>query len=61
MSSKSKSEEQKLAALIKKTAAKAAQKKPKARAQYDTTLPPETSDEDIERRDFFKEMKRREF
>ena len=61
MSSKSKSEEQKMAKLIKKIANKAAQQKPKERRRYDTTLPPETSDEDIERRDFFKEMKKREF
>ena len=59
--SKSKSEEQKLAALIRKNAAKAAQAKRKIQRQYDSTLPPETSDEDIERRDFFSEMKKREF
>lgn len=61
MSSKSKSEEQRMAKLVKKLANTSAQKKPKARQKYDTTLPPETSDDDIERRDFFKEMKRREF
>lgn len=57
----SKSDDAKLAALARKNAAKAA--KPKAqnrRRQYDATLPPET-DEDIERRDFFAEMKKREF
>lgn len=58
----SKSEEQRLAALIRKNAAKAAAKtKKNLRRQYDPTLPPEPSDEDIERRDFFSEMKKREF
>jgi len=57
----SKSDEQKLAALVKKNAAKAARAKQKAKRQYDTTLPPETTDEDLERRDFFSEMKKREF
>lgn len=59
----SKSEEQKLAALIKKNIAKAAAK-PKAtlRSQYDTTLRPDpNTDDDLERRDFFSEMKKREF
>jgi len=57
----SKSDDQKLAALAKKNAAKAAAK-PKAtgRRQYDSTLPPE-ADEDIELRNFFSEMKKREF
>ena len=61
MSSKGKSEEQKMAKLIKKIGNKAAQQKPKQRQRYDTTLPPDVSDDDIERRDFFKEMKKREF
>jgi hypothetical protein len=58
----SKSEEQKLAALIKKNMAKAAAK-PKSglRKQYDTTLPPDQSEDDLERRDFFSEMQKREF
>lgn len=56
----SKSEQQRLAALAKKNAAKAAQSKVKVRRQYDSTLPPET-DEDLERRRFFSEMKKREF
>jgi len=56
----SKSDDQKLAALIRKNAAKAARPKAKRRRQYDATLPPET-DEDTERRDFFSEMKKREF
>ena len=59
----SKSDEQKLAALVRKNAAKAAKAKSKSnlRRQYDHTLPPETTDEDLERRDFFSEMKKREF
>ena len=57
----SKTDDEKLAKLIKKNMAKAAQAKPKARRRYDTTLPPETTDDDIERRDFFSEMKKREF
>ena len=61
MSQKGKSEQEKMAKLIKKLGNKASQQKPKQRARYDTTLPPETSDDDIERRDFFKEMKKREF
>ena len=46
---------------MKKNAAKAARAKQKVKRQYDTTLPPETTDEDLERRDFFSEMKKREF
>ena len=57
----SKSDEQKLAALVRKTAAKAASAKRKVKRQYDPTLPPDTTDEDLERRDFFSEMKKREF
>ncbi len=57
----SKSDEQKLAALVRKNAAKAAAAKRKVKRQYDSTLPPDTTDEDLERRDFFKEMKKREF
>lgn len=57
----SKSEEEKLAKLIRKNVAKVERAKPKARRRYDPTLPPETSDDDIERREFFKEMKKREF
>jgi hypothetical protein len=57
----SKSEDEKMAKLIKKNVAKAAKAKPKTRRQYDTTLPPETTDDDLERRDFFSEMKKREF
>jgi len=57
----SKSDDQKLAALVRKTAAKAAKAKRKVQRQYDATLPPDTTDEDLERRDFFSEMKKREF
>ena len=58
----SKSDDRKLAALVKKNAAKAAKAKAKtkARRQYDDTLPPET-EEDTELRRFFSEMKKREF
>ncbi|UCF40923.1 MAG: hypothetical protein JSW43_00840 [Gemmatimonadota bacterium] len=55
-----KSDDQKLAALVKKNAAKAAKAKKKTRRQYDKTLPPE-GDDDTELRDFFSEMKKREF
>ena len=50
-----------MAKLVKKLANNVANKKPAERKRYDTTLPPETSDDDLERRDFFKEMKKREF
>ncbi len=56
----SKSDDRKLAALVKKNAAKAAKSKKKARRQYDETLRPETED-DTELRSFFSEMKKREF
>ncbi len=56
----SKSDDEKLAALVKKNAAKAAKSKDKVRRRYDETLSPET-DEDTERRSFFSEMKKREF
>ncbi len=56
-----KSDEQKLAALIKKNAAKAEAAKQKVKRNYDSTLRSETTDDDIERRDFFSEMKKREF
>jgi hypothetical protein len=55
-----KGEERKLAALAKKNAAKAAKTKPNRRRRYDDTLPPER-EEDLELRDFFSEMKKREF
>jgi len=56
----SKREEQKLAALVKKNAAKVAGKR-KVPRRYDTTLPPETTDEDLAAREFFSEMKKRDF
>lgn len=56
----SKTEDERMAKLIRKNVAKAQKAKPKAK-RYDPTLPPETSDSDIERREFFKEMKKREF
>jgi len=59
----SNSEEKKLAALIKKNIAKAEAKKPKAklRKQFDDTLQAEGGEADLDRRDFFSEMKKREF
>ncbi len=57
----SKSDDEKLAALVRKNAAKAARAKRKVKRQYDNTLPPETTEEDLDRRDFFSEMKKREF
>ncbi len=57
----SKSDDAKLAALVRKNAAKAARAKRKVKRQYDNTLPPETTDDDLDRRDFFSEMKKREF
>ena len=56
-----KSDEEKLAKLIKKNVAKAEAAKQKTKRNYDSTLKSETTDEDIERRDFFSEMKKREF
>ena len=57
-------DEKQLARLIKQNIAKtdaARAKKPKSK-QYDSTLHrPETKDDDLEREDFFDEMKRREF
>ena len=59
----SKSEDKKIAALIKKNMAKAEAKKPKAklRKQFDDTLQPEGGEDELDRRDFFSEMKKREF
>lgn len=56
----SKSDDQKIAALVKKNAAKAAKQKQPTRQQYDDTLKSEL-DDDVERRKFFSEMKKREF
>ena len=55
-----KSDEQKLAKLIRKNIAKAEGAKPKARQKYDPTLPPQV-EEDLELRTFFSDMKKREF
>lgn len=60
-SAMSKSEDERMAKLIKKNIAKAEKAKPKTRRKYDPTLPAETTDDDLERRDFFSEMKKREF
>jgi len=59
----SKSEDKKIAALIKKNMDKAEAKKPKAklRKQFDDTLQPEGGEGDLDSRDFFSEMKKREF
>ena len=57
----SKSDDQKLAALVRKNAAKAAAVKEKQRRQMQKISPPELTDEDIATRDFFSEMKKREF
>ncbi|HEX9630861.1 MAG TPA: hypothetical protein VGA02_00240 [Gemmatimonadales bacterium] len=54
------SDERKLAALVKKTAAKVANAKPKGQRRHDPTLPPDSED-DAERQRFFSEMKKREF
>ncbi len=56
----SKSDDRKLAALVKKNAAKAAKAKTKGRRRYDDTLPPER-EQDPDLRHFFSEMKKREF
>lgn len=56
----SKSDDRKLAALVKKNAAKVAKSKPKARRKYDDTLSPE-AEEDAESQSLFSEMKKREF
>lgn len=56
----SKQDEQKMAALIRKNAAKAEKAKQSGRKQFDQTLPPR-SEEDDERDRFFSEMQKREF
>lgn len=55
-----KGDDKKLEALARKNAAKAAKAKPNRRRQYDDTLQPER-EEDLELRDFFSEMKKRDF
>lgn len=54
-----KADDQRLAALAKKNAAKAAKPKPPKRHQFDDTLRSD-SEEDLDARNFFREMKRRE-
>jgi len=56
----SKSDDQKLAALARKNAAKAAKAKEKQRHQHDDTLRTK-DDEDLDSQRFFSEMKKREF
>ena len=55
-----KADDQRLAALVKKNAAKAAKPKKNPRRKFDDTLREET-EEDYDSRKFFQEMKRREF
>lgn len=55
-----KSDDKKLEALAKKNAAKAAKAKTQRRHRYDDTLSPEM-EEDTDVRDFFSEMKKRDF
>jgi hypothetical protein len=55
-------DEKQIAKLIKKTTQKVEQKKRPSARQYDSTLTrKETEDTDMEREEFFDEMKRREF
>lgn len=56
----SKSDDRKLAALVKKNAAKVAKSKPKTRRKYDDTLQSE-AEEDADSQSLFSEMKKREF
>ncbi|HYK11179.1 MAG TPA: hypothetical protein VEV39_10290 [Gemmatimonadales bacterium] len=57
-----KSDDAQMAKLVKKLSQQAQQKpKKNLKRQGDPTLPPETTDADLERQDFFKEMKKREF
>ena len=56
----SKSDEQKLAALVRKNAAKAERNKKQEKRRFDETLP-QDGEEDTDRRNFFSEMKKREF
>ena len=59
--SMSKREERRIAALIKKNAAKTSAPKQDRSAQYDDTLRKKAPETDDETKRFFKEMKRREF
>ena len=57
----SKREDQRIAALAKKNAAKVAPPKGDRSVQFDPTLRQRTAEEDPETRRLFKEMKKREF
>ena len=57
----SKREDQRIAALAKKNAAKLAPPKQDRASQFDPTLGKRASEEDPETKRLFKEMKRREF
>jgi len=54
-----KADDQRIAALAKKNAAKVVEQKKKVRHQYDDTLPNDTEDDQDARR-IFQEMKKRE-
>jgi hypothetical protein len=55
-----KADDKKIAALAKKNAAKEVPAKKKQRRRFDETLP-QDSEDDLDARDFFQEMKKREF
>jgi hypothetical protein len=57
----SKREDQRIAALVRKNAAKTANPKVDRTAQYDDTLKGKPPEPDSESKRFFKDMKRREF
>lgn len=55
-----KSDDRKLAALVRKNRAKVIKPPATLRRQYDDTLPPEP-EQDLDRKKFFSDMKKREF
>ncbi len=55
-----KSDDRKLAALVRKNTAKVIKPAATLRRQYDDTLPPEP-EPDLDRKKFFSDMKKREF
>ncbi|MBA3658380.1 MAG: hypothetical protein H0W67_02160 [Gemmatimonadales bacterium] len=57
----SKREDQRIANLVKKNAAKVPPPKADREAQYDTTLRQRPAEQDLETKRLFKEMKKREF
>jgi hypothetical protein len=57
----SKADDRKMAALVKKLSAQSATKKADKRRRYDPTLQHDEDGDDTERRNFFAEMKKREF